>query len=162
MSHPFSLPQQLKAVIGLAPAADAGGRTATYVSLKNAHKAFIVVQITQGNAATVALTPYQAKTVAAGSEKVLANVVAVYANLDAAASDVLVRATDAVNYTTDAGVKNKIIVFEIDPASLDVNNGFDCLTIKTGASNAANITSVLYLLGPHRYPQASLGSAIVD
>lgn len=152
MSHPFSLSQQFTPVIGASPAADAGGRTATYVSLKTAHKAFILCVITQGNAATVALTPYQAKTVAAGSEKVLANVVPIYVNLDAAASATLVRATDAVNYTTDAGVKNKIVIFEIDPASLDVNNGFDCLTIKTGASNAANITSVLYFLGPSRYP----------
>lgn len=162
MSHPFSLPQQLKLVIGATPAADAGGRTATYVSLKNAHKAFILVQIGQGNAATVALTPYQAKNVAALGEKVLTNNVAIYANLDAAASDTLVRATDAVNYTTDAGVKNKMVVFEIDPASLDVNNGFDCITVKTGASNAANITSVLYLLGPHRYPGTNIPSAIVD
>jgi hypothetical protein len=162
MSHPFSLPQQLKLVIGATPAADAGGRTAAYVSLKNAHKAFILVQIGQGNAATVALTPYQAKNVAALGEKVLTNNVAIYANLDAAASDTLVRATDAVNYTTDAGVKNKMVVFEIDPASLDVNNGFDCLTIKTGSSNVANITSVLYLLGPHRYPGANIPSAIVD
>lgn len=162
MSHPFSLPQQLKMVIGAAPATDAAGRTAAYVSLKNAHKAFIVVQLTQGNAATVALTPFQAKNVAALSEKVLANVVAIYANLDTATSDTLVRATDAVNYTTDAALKNKMVVFEIDPASLDVNNGFDCITIKTGASNAANITSVLYLLGPNRYPAASMASAIVD
>jgi hypothetical protein len=162
MSHPFSLPQQLKLVIGATPAADAAGRTATYVSLKNAHKAFIVIQIGQGNAATVALTPFQAKNVAALSEKVLAGNMAIYANLDAAASDLLVRQTDAVNFTTDAGLKNKVIVFEIDPASLDVNNGFDCITIKTGASNAANITSVLYVLGPHRYPQASLASAILD
>jgi hypothetical protein len=162
MAHPFSLPQQLKAVIGLAPAADAGGRTGTYVTLKNAHKAFIIVQITQGNAATVALTPFQAKNVAALSEKVLSNVVAIYANLDTGASDLLVRATDAVNYTTDAGVKNKMIVFEIDPGSLDTNNGFDCITIKTGASNAGNITSALYLLGPHRYPGAAMPSAIID
>jgi hypothetical protein len=162
MSHPFSLAQQLKPVVGAAPAADAAGRTATYVSLQNAHKAFILVQITQGNAAPVALTPFQAKNVAALSEKVLTGVVAIYANLDTAASDTLVRATDAVNYTTDAGVKNKLVIFEIDPAALDVNNGFDCITLKTGASNAANITSVFYLLGPHRYPGSAIPSAIID
>lgn len=162
MSHPFSLPQSLKLVIGAAPAADAAGRTATYVSLKNAHKAFVVVQITQGHATPPALVPWQAKTVAAGSEKVLANVVAIYANQDVSLSDTLVRQTDAVNFTPDAALKNKMVVFEIDPAALDVNNGFDCITIKTGASNALNITSVLYLLGPHRYPGSAIPSAIID
>lgn len=162
MAHPFSLPQQLKLVIGATPATDAAGRTATYVSLKNAHKAFVIIQLAQGNAATVALTPYQAKNVAALGEKVLTSNFAIYANLDTAASDTLVRATDAVNYTTDAGLKNKMVVFEIDPASLDVNNGFDCLTVKTGASNAANLTSVLYLLGPNRYPGVAIPSAIID
>ena len=161
MSHPFSLPQQLRPYIGLAPAADAAGRTGLYVTLKNAHKVFIVFAITQGNAATIALTPYQAKNVAALSEKVLANNFAIYANLDVSASDSLVRQTDGVNFTTDAGVKNKIVVFEIDPGSLDVNNGFDCLTVKTGASNAANITSAMYYLGPSRYPGLT-GSNIVD
>lgn len=162
MSHPFSLPQQLKIVMGAAPAADAAGRTASYVSLKNFHKAFILVNLGQGNAATVALTPFQARNVAALGEKVLTNNVAIYANLDTAAGDVLVRQADGVNYTTDAGVKNKYVVFEIDPASLDVNNGFDCITIKTGASNAANITGVTYLLGPARYPGAAMPSATID
>jgi hypothetical protein len=36
-----------------------------------------------------------------------------------------------------------MVVFEIDPASLDVANGFDCVYLSTGASNAANITAAL-------------------
>ena len=162
MSHPFSLGQNFKLVMGAAPAADAAGRTATYISLKGAHKVTVLVQITQGNAATVTITPFQAKTVGAGSEKALTNNVAIYANLDTAASDTLVRQTDGVAYTTDAGLKNKIVIFEIDPASLDINNGFRDLTVKTGASNAANITSVIYILGPNRYPQLSIGTALTD
>lgn len=162
MSHPFSLAQNLQPVEAMPPATDAAGRTGDYVSLKNAHKVFIVVHITQGNAATVALTPYQATNVAAGSEKVLTNTVPIYANLDTAASDALVRRTDAVNYTTDAAVKNKLVIFEIDPSTLDINNGFDCITVKTGASNAANITQAMYYVGPTRYPGATPPSVIVD
>ena|SRR6476659_3089216 len=162
MSHPFSLPQNFKMVIGAAPAADAAGRTATYISCKNAHKVFIICQLTQGNAATVTFTLFQAKNVAANSEKALTNNVAIYADLDSAASDAMVRATDGVAYTTDAGLKNKIVLFEIDPASMDVNNGFDCLTVKSGASNAANITSILYAIGPLRYPALSPITALTD
>jgi hypothetical protein len=109
----------------------------------------------------VALTPFQATTVAAGSEKVLANVVPIWADQDTAASDALVRQTDAVNFTTSAAVKNKIVIFQIDPAQLDADGGFDCVTLKTGASNAANITQVMYYLRT-RYSQVTPPSAIVD
>jgi hypothetical protein len=164
MSYPFSLTQNTHLVEGAPPATDAAGRTGDYVSLKNTHKAFIVVSIAQGNAATVALTPYQATAVAGTSEKVLANAVPIWANQDTATSDLLVRQTDAVNFTTSAALKNKMVIFEIDPAQLDADGGFDCLTIKTGASNAANITSILYVLGGQRYPAAVVNqpSAIID
>ena len=49
----INIPEDIKIVNLLAPAADAAGRTGAYVSLKNAIKAFIVVHLTQGNAATV-------------------------------------------------------------------------------------------------------------
>lgn len=158
----FNLAEQAKLVEALAPAADAAGRTGDYVSLKHASRAYIVVTITQGNAATVALTPYQATAVAGTSEKVLAKVVPIWSNLDTAASDTLVRRTDAVNYTTDAGVKNKIVVFQVDAAALDVDNGFDCITVKTGASNVANITQAMYVLVGESYQQVTPPAAITD
>ncbi|MFA6165394.1 MAG: hypothetical protein WC700_02175 [Gemmatimonadaceae bacterium] len=158
---PFSLSENMKIVELLAPAADAGGRTSDYISLKNYIKAFIVVHITQGNAATIALTPKQATAVAGTAVKVLANAVRIWSDLDTAASDTLVARTAAVDYTTDAGVKNKIVVFEIDPETLDVAGGFDCITVLTGASNVANITQAMAYLVP-RYAQATPPSAIVD
>lgn len=157
----FHLVENAQVVEGLAPAADAAGRTGDYVSLKNASRAFIVVHITQGNAATVALTPFQASAVAATGEKVIA-AVPIWSNLDTATSDTLVRRTDAANYTTDAAVKNKIVVFQIDSSMLDVNNGFDCVCVKTGASNAANITQAMYVLTGARYQQVTVPSAIID
>lgn len=158
----FTLPQQLKVVEGLAPAADAAGRSSDIISLKNAGKAYILISLTQGNAATVALTPMQAQDVAGTGAKVLANTVPIWSNLDTATSDTLVRRTDAVNYTTDAAVKNKQVIFEIDPALLDLNNGFDCIYFTTGASNAANITAAVFLLGDLRYAQETPPSAIAD
>lgn len=158
----FHLVERAKIVEGLAPAADAAGRTGDYVSLKDYRGIFIVAHITQGNAATVALTPYQAKTVAAGSEKVIGTVANIWSNLDTATLDELVRRTDAANYTTDGAVKNKIVVFFIPAAALDTNNGFDCVCLKTGASNAANITQVAYYLVGGRYSQATPPSAITD
>jgi hypothetical protein len=159
----LTLPEQIKMIELLAPAADAAGRAAGgAISLKNAGRAYLVAFLTQGNAATVLLTPMQASAVAKTGGKVLANAVRIWSNLDTAASDTLVRQTDAVNYTTDAGVKNKMVVFEIDPASLDVANGFDCIYLSTGASNAANITAAYAFLTDLRYGSATPPSAIAD
>jgi hypothetical protein len=158
----FHLVENAAIVEALAPAADAAGRAGDYVSLKNGSRLFIVVHITQGNAATVALTVFQASAVAGTGEKAITNTVPIWSNLDTATSDALVRRTDAVSYMTDAAVKNKVVVFQIDAASLDVANGFDCVCVKTGASNAANITQAAYYLVGERYQQVTVPSAIVD
>lgn len=158
----FTLPQQVKIVQAIPLATDAAGRTSAYVSLKLYGKGYIVISLTQGNAATVLLTPLQASAVAGTGSKVLTNAVPIWSNLDTAATDTLVRQTDAVNYTTDAGVKNKQVIFEIDPALLDVANGFDCIGFSTGASNVANLTGAVFMLTDPRYSQGTLGSAIVD
>ncbi len=158
----FTLPNEAKLVEALAPATDAAGRNAAKVSLKNASKAYIIVHIAQGNAATIALTPQQAQDVAGTGAKALSAAVPIWSNLDTAASDTLVRRADAVSYTTDAAVKNKIVVFEIDPAQFDIDNGFDCLFFSTGASNVANLTQAEYLLTDLRYQQATPPSATAD
>lgn len=163
MARAFRLWQAAKVEQLLAPAADAAGRTSGYFSLKDAHKAYIIVNITQGNAATIALTPLQASAVAGTGSKALTAVAPIVANLDTAASDALAEATAAANYTTDAGVKNKLVIFEIDPAAcMDINNGFDCIGMSTGASHATNITSALLVMMPLRYSQATPPTAATD
>ena len=162
MSLHMHLVEGAKIVEALAPAADAAGRAGDYVSLRDAARVFVVVHITQGNPAAVALTLFQATAVAGTGEKAIANAVPIWSDLDTAAGDTLVARTAAVSYTTDAGVKNKVVVFEVDAAALDINNGFDCLCVKTGASNAANITQAMYYLVGHRYPQATPPAAITD
>ena len=160
--HSFTLPQEASIVQLLTPAADAAGRTGAYVTCKNARKAYIVVHITQGNAATIALTINQAKTVAGGSAKAITVPVRIWADLDEATTDALVEQTAAVSFTTDAAVKNKIIVFEVNPAELDQANGFRCITVITGASNVANITAAVAYLTPLQLAAAPPPSAIVD
>lgn len=159
----LNMPLDIKPVNLLAPATDAAGRTSTvYASLKDAIKAFIVVYITQGNAATVQLDPVQATAVAGTGTKALTNEVPIWSCLDVAAADTLVARTAAKTYTTDAGVKNKIVIFEIDPkACLDLANGFDCIGLTTGSSNAANITSALLFIQP-KHAQATPISDIAD
>ena len=156
------IPESLKIVEALAPATDAAGRTSDYVSLKNVQRAWILVHLDQGNAATVALTPEQATAVAGTGSKALTNNIPIWANQDCAASDALARQTDDVDFTTSAAVKRKLIILgPIQPASLDVAGGFDCLAILTGASDAANITSATFLL-EMRYAGVTTPSVIVD
>lgn len=163
MARQFSLVAQAKPVSTMAPATDAAGRTGSYVSLKNAHKAYVVAHITQGNAATIALSLSQAVTVAGGSAKAVSATFPIWSNLDIAAGDTLVSRTAAASYTTDAGVKNKVVIFEITPESvLDVANGFDCVALVTGASDAANITSAQIFVVPGRYQQATPPSGVSD
>lgn len=157
----FHIPQDALPIELLGPAADAAGRTGTWVSLKNALRAFIVVHITQGNAATVQLDPQQASAVAGTDAKALSNNCQIWHDQDLAAGNVFTRATDAKTFTTSAAVKHKCVVFQIDPALLDVANGFDCITLVTGASNAANITSAMLYVVP-RYAEAGAPSYLTD
>lgn len=161
MARQFSMPAQIPPVMLLAPAADAAGRTSSYRSLKNALKAYVVVHVNQGNAATVLLSVLQASAVAGTGSKAIA-ATPIWSNLDTSVNDTLTSRTAAATYTTDAGVKDKIVVFEITPEQcMDVANGFDCIAVSTGASNAANITEAkLFILGS--YQQASPPNSYVD
>lgn len=147
-----SVPERLMIVDLLVPKADAAGRATTiFPSLKNAVKAWIVCYIDQGNAATILITPMQAKTVANNPDldKVLSNNVPIYTNLDMALATAFTKQDAAKNYTTDAGVKHKAVIFEIDLVSaLDVEGGFNCIGVTFGASNAANITSAHLVIQP--------------
>ena len=49
----------------------------------------------------------------------------------------------------------------VDPATLDLAGGFDCLRITTGASNVANITSARIITFP-TYPGTPQSSARVN
>jgi hypothetical protein len=163
MASKFTFPEMAKVVSTLVPAADAAGRNGVAHSLKNCAKAFIVAHIDQGNAATILLTPQQCSAVAGtGAKAISATEIWASQDLAAASGDQFTKQTDAANFTTDAAVKNKIVVFEIDPSALDIEGGFDCIRLVTGASNAANITSAVILLVPLRYGQATPPSSRVD
>ena len=147
MARQFSMPYQIPPVSLLAAAADAAGRTGSYRSLRNALKVYIVVEVNQGNAATVAITPLQAKDSSGTSSKAIA-ATPIWLNDDTSVSDALVAQANAANFTTDATTKDKLVVFEIEPeTAMDMANGFNHIAVQTGASNASNVTAAqLYIL----------------
>lgn len=154
------IPEGFQPVEMLASATDAAGRSSSYFSLKGAKRAFIVVHILQGNAATIALTPQQATAVAGTAAKAI-TATHIWTNLDTAAGSAYTKQTDAVSYTTDAGVKHKYVVFEVGPVCMDIGGGFDCVNITTGASNVANLTeATLYV--DQGYKGANVINPLVD
>jgi hypothetical protein len=158
----FTLPEDCKLVQAVNPQTTNGGITADYVSLKNVHKAWIIVELTQAAAHATGIDPMQATAVAGTGAKAFSNTLPIWANEATATSDTLVRQTDAVTYNVTADVANKQIIFEIDPAKMDVANGFDVLGCAVDdSSQATNIASITYVLKT-RYPQATPPAAISD
>lgn len=146
----LNFPEDVNLYTLLEPASDAAGRTSAYHSLKGAVKAWLIVHITQGNAATILLSPLQATAVAGTGSKAI-SAARIWTKLDQAAT-YFTKQTEAATYTTDAGVKNKVVIFELDLTKvLDEANSFDCIGISTGASNAANITSALLAIQPREH-----------
>lgn len=142
----LNLPKELLPLHSLAPAADAAGRTGAYIDLGAYHKVFAVFYIEQGNAATVACSLSKADDTSGTGAAAVTETGDIYTNLDAAAAATFTRQTAAASYTTDAGLKKKFVVLEMDPAKIAKRY----LAAVTGASNAANITSCA-LYGVPRY-----------
>lgn len=161
MTHQMSLPEHMKIVQLAWPQTTNGGVTSDTVSLKNALKAWIVVEFNQAVGHATVVTLKQATDVASGTNKngpSSRN----WLNEDVAASDTLVIQTAAATVTVTNNIKKKQVVIEVDPAALDVDGGYDCVYVTiSDSSQATNYCSVTaYLL--QRFPQATPPAAITD
>ena len=151
----MNLSENFQIVEALAPQAGAAV-TGDYISMQKANHVTVLVNIAQATADQVAITIEQATAVAGTASKALATAVPIFLVADTATSDLWVAQTPAVAYTTTVTTKHKLVAFEIDAEDLDVANGFDCITVKTAASDATNITQAYYIGGKLRYGKTSL------
>lgn len=136
--------------------------TSDYVTLKNSITAAVIVNLTQavGHATQVSL--YQSQDVSGTGAKVLSNNVPIWANEDVSLGDSLVRQPDGTSYSALNTVKNKQIVFHVEPSKLDINNGYCCLNVRIGASaQATNFACGEFIL-ENKYGQADSPSAVID
>ena len=155
MADQFSLVYSAPPVALLPAAADAAGRTSAYRDLRNAHKAYVIAHVNQGNAATVALSLMQAQDVLGTGAKAISASMPIWYQANTATSDLNVAQAAAASFTTDVNLFDKIIIFEILPeTALDVANGFKTIAVVTGASNVANITEAV-LIAANAYQGAS-------
>jgi hypothetical protein len=157
-----SLVESLAVVQGAQPQTTNAAVNSRYVSLKNAIVAFAVVQLTQAVANATQISLYQSQDVSGTGAKPLVNNIPIWAVEDTSIADQYVRQPDGVSYTVGNTAKNKTVVFQVEANRLDINNGFDCLQVRVGASaSATNFVSVEFLIDT-KYNQAVLPSFIVD
>ena len=150
--------------VDLATAANDGD----WISLKNYRKALVVLFATAGTAGQdPVFTLRQASAVAGTGAKAL-DFTVVYEKVGAltgVAAWTRVTQAAANTYTNAvSGEAQNIIVVEVDAASLDVDNGFDCIQLQvpdTGATAGKIGCGIVVLLDP-RYPQGAMASALAD
>jgi len=142
------LPEDVKIVEGLAPQVGAAAAvTGDYVSLKNIHKAYVVIHYFQGDATDITWHVKRATAVAPTGAIAVTETLNIWSNLDCATLDLLVKRTAAINYASGAGQTHKQIIFEVDPAALAA--GFDCIAgCSTTAIAATSAVEIMYYLVP--------------
>ncbi len=154
-----SLPTRFKIVTAFAPKTTNAALTSVPVTLKNAVKAWLILNFTQAVGFASTPTLKQATDIAIGTNAA-GPVSRIWSNLDVATTDTLVERTAAASYALSTATTNMLVVFEIDPALL--TDGYDVLycTIAT-SSQATNFVSGEWHLQTN-FAQATPPSAIVD
>jgi hypothetical protein len=157
-----TLPEKYNIVQAAQPQTTNVAINGKYVSLKNAIVAFVIVHLTQAVAHATTISLFQAQDVGGTGAKALASNVPVWANEDAAATDQFVRQADGVSYAVANNVKNKTVVFQIEPSRLDINNGFTSLQARIGASGQATNFGTIEILVDNKYEQSNPPSVLVN
>jgi len=153
----LQIPQGALLINGLKPQTNAGILTGDYISLKTAHKVFVIFHVAMGEATQPVLSLMMATAVAPTGATAVVATFPIWYNLDCD-TDQFTRATDAANYTLDVALKTKLVIFQVDPSIL---GAYDCLAGKVAASNVANIVGVTYLI-ENRYKEAAPPVVITD
>ena len=155
----ISLPTRFKIVTLFAPKTTNQALTSQVISLKLAVRAWLVLNFTQAVGFASTPTLKQATDIAAGTNAAGPSS-RIWANEDVAATDTLVAQTAGASYAVAADVKNKLVIFEIDPATL--TDGYDCiyLTIATSSQATNFVSGEAYL--QTNFAQATPPSAILD
>lgn len=155
----ISLPTRFKIVQAFAPKTTNAALTSQVITAKNAIKVWLVLNFTNAVGFASVPTIKQATDIAAGTNAA-GPTCRVWANEDTAATDTLVAQTAGASYTMSADVKNKMVVFEIDPAAL--TDTYDCVycTIAT-SSQATNFVAGEWVIQTN-FQQATPPTAILD
>lgn len=159
LANRYNLPESLATIIK--PQLGAGAvLNGINISLKNVHRALIIAQVNQGNAAleTVALAQSTGNAGSAGGtgETTLSGNVPIYTLQDAELANTgWTRQADGTSFqfsATQPAVKYAIFVVEPE-LCMNIAGGFDCIVANfTSNVNAATVVGVIALLEPRYSP----------
>ncbi|WP_411680643.1 hypothetical protein [Clostridium thailandense] len=158
----MALVENYKLVQAFEPKTTNAAIISDYVALKNAVTAAVIVNLAQTAGHATQISLYQSQDVEGTNAKPLVNDIPILANEDVSASDTLVRQSDGVSFTVANTAKNKQVIFYVDPAKLDMNNGFCCLNVRVGASSQATNFACGEFILENKYAQTEQLSAVVD
>ena len=159
----FTFPENCKVVNGFTALGigTAGAVYGVWISLKHAHKVWIVVNYRQGDATQVVWGVQKATAIAGTNAIAMTDLFPIWANLATATSDLLVARTAAATYTFDVGQATKLLIIEVDPAALgNFTDGVTPYTCIRAYPFSANIPvtsawAMTYVVQP-RYPSRVL------
>lgn len=145
-------------------------RTGDYVNVANCQRMGVLAVISPGTAGDdPTFTLNQATTAAGGSTKV-ATVITAYwtkqAATDLTSTGTWTKSTQTAASTVAGNATSaeqaKMYYFEVDPATLDVANGFDWISVDVAlaASGGAQYGTIIYIPIGGKYPQATVPSII--
>jgi len=154
----LQIPQGGLLINGFKPQVNTAAIAGDWVSMKTAHKIWVVFHMAQGEATQAVLSLYEATAVDGSDAAVITEKSHIWYNLDCD-TDIFTQATDAATYTLDVALKVKMVVFQFDASQL--SSGFDCVKGYAAASNILNIVGCQYIL-ENRYKQATPPSVIID
>ena len=168
--------QACKIVPAVAPRTMGAGVDGDWVSMKGYDRIGILVHVSQGNAATSALT-VDIGTLVAGPAVTAGITMADWWSITDTAigtdagtnSDAWVKGAAAATITTsNTGTGASAYYIEVDADDLSTGSAFaartPCLQLKVGISNVANLLDAWYIMFPARYAEAvsPTPSAIID
>lgn len=161
--------QKYDIIPGIVPADLQTAQSGDYISMKGCEKVAVVFFKAAGTAGDdPTLTLRQATSVGGGSVKDLACIDEYYikqGTLTAVEQFTKTTQTAAATIAMNAtsAESQALVVFEVDAASLDVANGFDCIVVNVGdVGTNAQLGCLLYIPQHLRYAGELPQSAIVD
>jgi len=167
----FNIPEgaHLVDALGGCITLNGGWDSTPFISLKNCHMAWLVLQITDATSFAFVLTPLKSAVVAGTSPvglTAVTEVVPIWANEATATNDRLVKKTSAIAYTCTADATKKMVIFQIDPGNLGLLAGvpYDCVGLRVGAGGGATdfISGLWVLEYRNAGPTVSQPTAVVD
>lgn len=136
-----------------------------YISCKDVvgNVTFLIYHDDAGNDTDLVVSLIEATDVAAGTNAAVSATFPLYVDVDCGTtSDIVVKQTDAANYTINTGTtpgNDFMVMIEWDPAKHTA--GYDCISVADSGGHASNTVTVLAVFEP-RHQGASLAAAITD